>query len=427
MEKSWLNLQADKIDATLQEFGIAGRVCGGAILPQVVLFQLHLGPGQRLGEVQRLQEELALRLDVSRVLVSRQDGVVRVEIPRPDPVVLSMSDVLKGLGYTPPAQSALLGLAESGSPLLVYFPSPNVAHLLVTGITGSGKTELLRTVLVSLSLWSGRQAAVYVIDPKNERLAELARLPSVMQVCGAEMAPALLNLLLQEMERRGGREGRKHIYVVIDELADLVMVDRSVEAAITRLVQRGREVGIHVIAATQRASASVVAGLMKANFPVRACGAVNSRAEAAIGTGVAGSGAEALYGKGDMVVVHRGLVERFQVALVVDLESCPAGRFLEALSDKALPDHLGSVVDVTARLRERLKLRGRGRPEKGYTEEMVLFALGQFAAKGDCTQRALRDWHKTVYGADCNPPRAVAAIQEAARRYVAGLTGQANH
>jgi len=387
-----LNLQADKIDSTLQEFGVMARVCGGAVLPQVVLFQLHLGPATRLAEVQRLSEELAIRLDVGHVLVSRQDGVVRVEVPRPDRVVITLADMVRKMKAPPPAQSALLGLSESGAPLLAYFPSPDVAHLLVAGITGSGKTELLRTILVSLSLWAGRDAAVYVLDPKNARLGELARLPSVMQVCGAEEAPALLNLLLEEMERRGGQVGRKHVYVVVDELADLLMVDRSVEGALIRLAQRGREVGMHLVAATQRPSASAVAGLMKANFPLRVSGAVNSAAEAHIATGVPGSGAEALLGKGDMVIVHHSKVERFQVAMVVDLESCPAGRLLETPEmDKVAAITPGRVLDMTARLRERLQLRNPGRPGKGFTEEMVQFALGQLAAHGECSQRALRD------------------------------------
>jgi len=422
-----LNLQADKIDATLDEFGVLARVCGGAVLPQVVLFQLHLGPGTRIREVERLAEELAIRLDVGRVSVSRQDGVVKVEVPREDRVVITMAELVRGMQEVPPAQSALLGLSETGSPLLVYFPSPEVAHMLIAGITGSGKTELLRTILVSLSLWAGRDAAVYVLDPKNTRLAELARLPSVMQVCGAEEAPALLHLLLEEMERRGGQVGRKHIYVVVDELADLLMVDRSVEGALIRLAQRGREVGMHLVAATQRPSASAVAGLMKANFPVRASGAVNSASEAAIATGVPGSGAQALLGKGDMVIVHHGLVERFQVCMVVDLESGPARGSLEAPGvDKAVDLPAGRVLDMAARLRERLQLRSPGRPGKGFTEEMVQFALGQYMATGECSQRALRDWHIQKYGADLNPPRVAAALDEAARRYVESLPGVPN-
>lgn len=418
-----LSLQADKIDATLDEFGVRARVCGGAVLPQVILFQVHLGPATRMREVAVLAEELAIRLDVGHVLVSRQDGVVKIEVPRANRVVLTMAELVRGLKVSPPAQSALLGLSETGAPLLAYFPSPEVAHLLIAGMTGSGKTELLRTILVSLSLWAGREAAVYILDPKNARLGELARLPSVMQVCGADSAPALLDLLLDEMERRGGQVGRKHVYVVVDELADLIMVDRSVEVALIRLAQRGREVGMHLIAATQRPSASAVAGLMKANFPVRVSGAVNSASEAAIATGVPGSGAQALLGKGDMIIVHHGKVERFQVCMVVDLDSCPAGESLETPTNKTLLAAAAQVAETTARLRDRLRLRGPGRPEKGYTEEMVMFALGQIAATGDCTQRALRDWHIAQYGTDVNPPRAAAAIEEAARRYVVVLNG----
>lgn len=417
----FLEMQADKIELTLQEFGVQGHVYAGTILPQVVVYQLQLGQGQRLSEIRSLREELALRLSVPGVLITRSDGAVHIEVPRQHRTTITFGWMLSTLKDWPPSQTALLGMAHGGVPLLAHFPSPNVAHVLIAGMTGAGKSELLRTMLVSLALWSGSQAAVYLIDPKG-KLGELSRLRSVMQVCSAEMAPALMERLLAEMERRGAMGGRHHIYVVIDELADLVMVDRAIEQALTRLVQRGREADMHVIAATQRPSAAVIAGLMKANFPIRISGAVVSATEASIATGMPKTGAEFLLGKGDMILIYQGRPERFQVCMFVEEDWGLVEGQVEANASDKLVQAQGRIIDITKRLQERLGLKGPGRPEKGYTEEMVQFAMGQLLATGTCSQRALRRWHREKYQADVNPPRVVAAIEEAERRL--GLSGK---
>lgn len=180
---------------------------------------------------------------------------------------------------------------------------------------------------------------------------------------------------------------------------------------------------MHVIAATQRPSAAVIAGLMKANFPIRISGAVVSATEASIATGMPRTGAEFLLGKGDMVLIYQGRPERFQVCMFVEEDW---GLLVKDQVELGQPDKSvqvkGQIVDFTRRLHKRLALKGPGRPEKGFTEEMVQFALGQLLATGECSQRALRRWHKEKYQADVNPPRVMAAIEEAERRL--GLSGK---
>lgn len=420
-----LELQADRIEATLHEYGVSGQVNAGLVLPQVIIFQIHAGPGQRVSGIAKLREELAMRLNVPGVLITRSDGAVCIEMPRPDRRVVTLRMMLARLSSAPPSQTALLGMSNRGQPLLVHFPSPNVAHLLVAGMTGSGKTELLRTILVTLALWGRRRdTVVYLVDPKGRGLAGLASLRSVIEVCDTEQVMSLLDRLLVEMDQRSS-PCQNHVYLVIDELADLVLVERSVEVGLTRLLQRGREVGIHVVAATQRPSARVVAGLMRANFPVRITGAVNSASEAAIATGLPRSGAEHLLGKGDMVLAHQGALTRFQVALFGEVDM----PLVDHLFDNGQGDKVvraeGSPESLRDRLRDRLQLRSPGRPAKGFTEEMVSFAMGEIAASGACTQRALRNWHMEKYGTDINPPRAAAAIREAKKQAVPlALSGQ---
>jgi S-DNA-T family DNA segregation ATPase FtsK/SpoIIIE len=195
----------------------------------------------------------------------------------------------------------------------------------VAGTTGSGKTALLRSIILSLALNNPqRSLQLALIDPKGRGFGPLAGLPHLVRpvVTEAEMAVRLLAGLVEEMERRD-REKRNQpaLVVVIDELADLRQTGgKTVEEALTRLTQRGREAGVHVIVATQRPAATVVGSLVKANLPVRLVGAVGSPEDAKVATGVAGSGAERLRGRGDFLLVARGQTVRLQAAYVSERE-----------------------------------------------------------------------------------------------------------
>jgi S-DNA-T family DNA segregation ATPase FtsK/SpoIIIE len=132
----------------------------------------------------------------------------------------------------------------------------------------------------------------------------------------------MLNRLVREMERRDA-EGRSEprLVVVLDELADLIQTGgREVETSLTRLMQRGREAGIHLVACVQKPTAAVIGGLVKSNFPVRIVGSVSSPEDAKIATGLAGTGAERLLGQGDFLVVAKGELTRMQAAFITPRE-----------------------------------------------------------------------------------------------------------
>ncbi len=220
---------------------------------------------------------------------------------------------------TPPTASALLGLDETGTPLLLRLPSPDVAHVLIAGTTGSGKSALARTMLTSLTLFNRqRHVQLILIDPKHRGFGPLAQLPHVLGGVAGEMSDIMNRLawLVEEMERRDkAKVAEPRLIVAIDELADLLAVGgKAAEVLITRLAQRGREAGIHLIACTQKPSAALIGGSMKANFPVRLVGMVASSDEARYATGISGSGAEKLEGKGDFLLVVKGETVRFQAA-----------------------------------------------------------------------------------------------------------------
>jgi S-DNA-T family DNA segregation ATPase FtsK/SpoIIIE len=202
---------------------------------------------------------------------------------------------------------------------LVRLTAPDVAHILIAGTTGSGKTALARTLLTSLAIHNRQtEVQLVLIDPKGRGFGPLAALPHVLGdvVADGREAVERLRWVVQEMERRDREKANRPLLVVaVDELADLLQTGGSqVEAMLTRLSQRGREAGIHLVACTQKPTAALIGGAMKANFPVRLVGAVASRDEARYATGIADSGAEKLEGKGDFLLVAKGELVRFQSA-----------------------------------------------------------------------------------------------------------------
>lgn len=319
-----LEMQADRIEAVLASHKVAGRVWGGTVTPRFIRFQVTTGMGTKVSKVSELAEELALSLGVASTRVYRQNGAIQVEVPREAPEAVRLGPLVERLARVPPV-TAVLGVDQDGTPLLLRLASPDVVHVLVAGTTGSGKTALVRTLLASLALFN-RQGAVQLvlIDPKGRGFAPLAGLPHVVGRVAATPAEGVqaLTWLVTEMERRD-RDGISSpaLVVGIDELADLLTTGgKAVEQALLRLAQRGREAGIHLVACTQKPAAAVVSGVLKANFPVRLVGSVASPEDARVAAGIAGTGAEKLTGRGDFLLVTKGAVTRFQAAYVAEGE-----------------------------------------------------------------------------------------------------------
>jgi S-DNA-T family DNA segregation ATPase FtsK/SpoIIIE len=311
-----LEVQADRIEMALSGHKVRSRVAGGTVTPRFVRFDLTLGGGTRLRKLHDLTEELALALGAPACRVLRRGGRVQLEVPRSDPKRVSFTRVCSQLGRVPPV-TGLLGLDEDAVPVLLRFPSPDVAHVLVAGNTGSGKTMLARTLALSLAMLNPpRRVQMVLIDPKRRGFAPLAKLPHLLTplVDGTSRAGLVLARLVEEMERRDRCDcSTPHIVVFIDELADLVMAGgRTISRPLTRLAQRGREAGIHLVACTQRPTAAVIGGLVKSNFPVRVVGSVASAEDAKVASGLPRTGAQLLLGKGDFVVVARGEQLRVQ-------------------------------------------------------------------------------------------------------------------
>jgi S-DNA-T family DNA segregation ATPase FtsK/SpoIIIE len=398
-----LEFQSDRIEAVLALHKVSARVTGGTVTPRWVRFQVLPAVGAKISKIKGLSEELAAALDAHSCRVSRRGAAVAVEVPREDPQAVRLLPLFRqldddgpsaadapsalpsaalGTGRTGPSTplragggippvTAVLGLGEDGVPLLIRLPSPDVAHILVAGTTGSGKTVLLQTMILSLAMANQpRHLSLMLIDPKSHAFSLFGGLPHLARpvIWEVEEMTEALHSLVRLMERRAtesgwgsglGVNGQPSVVVVIDELADVLMVGgQAVQWALTRLTQRGREAGIHIVAATQKPTAAVLGPLVKANFPVRLVGRVTSIEDARTATGWSGTGAERLMGRGDFLAVAEGRVVRFQaasispaeilevVAHLAQGEVVSADSYLPAADRVALPWSVGRLAEV---------------------------------------------------------------------------------
>lgn len=322
--ESQLHFQADQIESVLASHRIHGRVTGGAVTPQMVRFHLAPAMGTRVSQIARLSEELALSLGAATCRVVRRGSTIDLEFPRSDRGIVRLYDLSHRLSRVP-SFTAILGLDGEGTPILLRLASPEVPHALISGTTGSGKTALARSMIASLAQHnSPADLGLLLIDPKGRGYAPFAALPHLLAPVAQTPQDALelLQWLVGEMERRD-HEGISlpRIVTFIDELADLALVGgATVTAALTRLSQRGREAGLHLVCCTQKPSAAIIGSLVKANFPARLVGSVASAEDARVASGIARSGAERLAGRGDFLLVVQGTTHRFQSAYCTEAE-----------------------------------------------------------------------------------------------------------
>lgn len=318
-----MNQTADRIEAVLRERKAPATVVGGKVLPGFVEMLLRPAPGTKVNQVKALQADLALALGNSNIRVTQSGTHLSVQIPRQTRAPVRLSALMSAARDIPP-YTAVLGLAEDGATLMACLASPDVAHILIAGATGSGKTSLAHTILISLcQLHRPSQFGLVVVDPKHGddphfmRAVERHLLLKVAHTPEASLA-ALVRVV-EEMERRAGMSHPQPcIAVYVDEMADLVQTGgvRVVEL-LTRIAQRGREASIHLIGCTQKPSARVVGTLLKANLPLRLVGRVVSAEDARVAAGMPATGAEKLTGCGDFIAVTAGRVIRFQAAMPV--------------------------------------------------------------------------------------------------------------
>jgi DNA segregation ATPase FtsK/SpoIIIE, S-DNA-T family len=342
----------------LANFGVDATIVGEIAGPRVTRYELQLAPGTKVSKVAALKDDLSYALATTEIRILAPipgKQAVGVEVPNLAPNLVTLGDIHDDLPATSSPLSVWLGKDISGN--AVWTDLARMPHLLIAGTTGSGKSGCINTILTSILLRATPDdVRMILIDPKRIELNFYESIPHLLTpvVSSPKTAAAALANVVGEMERRYERmshvrarslpemnralrgRGEKqlpYLLVVIDELADLMMISpQDVEDAIIRLAQKSRAVGIHLVLATQRPSVDVITGMIKANVPSRIAFAVSSQTDSRVILDQAG--AESLLGQGDMLFkplgtsrlqrVQGAYVSEEEVALVV--EQCRAQR-----------------------------------------------------------------------------------------------------
>jgi DNA segregation ATPase FtsK/SpoIIIE, S-DNA-T family len=309
----------------LSHFSVEGRVIGTVTGPHVTRYELRLAPGIKMSKVAQLKDDLAYALAAEQVRILAPipgKQAVGVEVPNRVRKMVHLGDVFQEAprGWSP--LSVWLGKDIAGKAIGTDLAKQ--PHILIAGTTGSGKSGCVNAMLSSVLLRSSpNEVRMVLVDPKRVELNHYEGIPHLLTevVTSPRLAANVLGNLIKEMEERYGvmsrvktrslpelnrvraRDGDPplpYILCVIDELADLMMVaPADVEDAIIRLAQKSRAVGIHLVLATQRPSADVITGMIKANVPARIAFAVSSQTDSRVILDQ--NGAETLLGQGDML------------------------------------------------------------------------------------------------------------------------------
>jgi S-DNA-T family DNA segregation ATPase FtsK/SpoIIIE len=369
---------ADALVQTLANFGVQATVVGRISGPRVTRYELQLAPGTKVSKVASLKDDLSYALATTEIRILAPipgKQAVGVELPNQSPNLVTLGDIFEDLPHSSSPLSVWLGKDISGQ--AVWTDLARMPHVLIAGTTGSGKSGCINTILTSILLRATPdEARLILIDPKRIELNYYESIPHLLTpvVSSPKEAAAVLRNVVAEMERRyerlsavrarnlpeanralrsRGEQQLPYLLVVIDELADLMMISpQEVEDCVIRLAQKSRAVGIHLVLATQRPSVDVITGMIKANVPSRIAFAVSSQTDSRVILDQAG--AESLLGQGDMLFkplgtsrlqrVQGAYVSEEEIALVV--EQCRGQREQELDESLLEPPEPESGVEV---------------------------------------------------------------------------------
>jgi len=335
---------AHTLQQTLESFHVNAKVISACHGPAVTRYDLEPAPGVKVSKITNLAEDIALQLATTSVRIEPVPGKAAIGIEIPNRILESVQlrDVLENPAFQEAQSKLTVGLGMDISGQAIFADIGKMPHLLVAGATGSGKSVCINTLISSILFKAAPDEVKFIlIDPKMVELSNYNGIPHLMVpvVTDPKKASSVLNWAVQEMEKRYAvfashsvrdiksfnrryvEEKMPFIVIVIDELADLMMVSpRDVEDSICRILQKARAAGIHMILATQRPSVNVITGIIKANLPSRISFAVSSQVDSR--TILDRGGAETLLGKGDMLFSPQGAPKpiRVQGAFISDEE-----------------------------------------------------------------------------------------------------------
>ena len=410
-----------KLIETLQTFRVEGSIAGRTVGPVVTQYEVAPGPGVKVGRIAALADDLALAMRAPSLrIVAPIPGkaAVGIEVPNPIPRMVHVRELIEGVDYQRASRALPLGLGKNleGEPVIADLAK--MPHLLIAGVTGSGKSVCINTIITSLIYTHPPdRLKLLMIDPKMVELSMYEKLPhlGLPVVTNHHKAASVLKWAVWEMERRyrllhanharnivdfnkkvddkkplkGPRETLAtqagiqkelpldgeytggvvpYIVLIVDELADLMLtVQGEIETPLATLAQKARAIGIHLVLATQRPSVNVITGLIKANFPCRVAFRVSAKVDSR--TILDQNGAETLLGNGDMLFLPPGKSEplRVQGAFISTEETERLMDWYKGHARSAVTAAGASIDEQVAALEEAEKAGedGRGTGEEG--------------------------------------------------------------
>jgi len=356
--------QARKLEDTFNNFDVKAKVQAVHVGPAVTRFEVLPDIGVKVSKIISLTDDIALSLAAKGIRMEAPipgKSAIGIEVPNPKQALVGFKEILKEVPVNMQKEKLLIVLGRDISGKTIYSPLNAMPHLLVAGATGSGKSVCINTMICSILMRSTPQEVkMILIDPKKVELNRYNEIPHLLApvVTDSRLASLALKKVVVEMEHRyelfsevqvkniesynehivkfqDGLEPPKStlpfIVVVVDELADLMMVaSKEVEESIMRLTQMARAAGIHLVIATQRPSVDVITGVIKSNVPSRIAFGVSSAVDSR--TILDMTGAEKLLGKGDMLFLPMGASNpmRVQGAFISDEEVTRVVEFTKA-------------------------------------------------------------------------------------------------
>jgi S-DNA-T family DNA segregation ATPase FtsK/SpoIIIE len=357
---------ARTIRETFQNFNIEVEMEGANIGPRVTQYTLKPPTGVKLTKITALENNLALDLAATNIRMEAPipgKRAVGIEVPNVKAAIVRLSAILQSREWQEASTPLTFAIGKDIAGKAVMADLAKMPHLLVAGQTGSGKSVMINDILTSMLYRnSPSDLKLILVDPKTVELTPYNDIPHLLTpvITEPEKCISALKWAVAEMERRyrtlaevkkrniveynslKSEEGMPYIVIVIDELADLMMMAaRDVEALIVRIAQKARAVGIHLILATQRPSVDVITGLIKANVPARIAFTTASQVDSR--TIIDQMGAEKLLGQGDLLFLTSDMPKpkRVQAAFISDDETVKVTSFI---TDQRAPNYNMEVV-----------------------------------------------------------------------------------
>ena len=413
---------ATKLQKTLYSFGVSAKVENVSVGPAITRYELKPAEGVRVSKIANLADDIALNLAAETIRIEAPipgKQAVGIEVPNKEKEAVHLREVLESEEFQNNKSKLTVALGKDVAGNIQLADIAKMPHVLIAGSTGSGKSVCINTIISSI-IYNAKPSEVklVMVDPKVVELSVYNGIPHLLipVVTDPKKAAGALAWAVQEMDDRYNKFAQKgvrdlkgynkaiekeegvgklpQIVIIVDELADLMMVAaKDVEEAICRLAQKARAAGMHLVIATQRPSVDVITGVIKANIPSRISFAVSSQVDSR--TILDMVGAEKLLGKGDMLFYPSGAPKptRIQGAFVADKEVEKLVEFLKSQGEVTYSDEIMEQIENSDKTDKELKEED----DEQTTDPLLLEAIDTVVETGQASTSFIQRRFKVGY------------------------------